>query len=169
MITVRTALLALTLVATACKPDDDTPTGGTEPTDDTPAAPVCPGDDEVRYVSDDPQTCMVIRYACQPGESFWSDPDCGCGCELPEPEGQPCGGIAGLRCAEGYYCAFPAETRCGSGDQMGTCTWRPEMCITLYKPVCGCDGQTYSNSCSAAAAGMSVAGDGACEGSAVQQ
>ncbi len=38
----------------------------------------------------------------------------------------------------------------------GTCTVRPEVCIQVHKPVCGCDGTTYSNSCYAASAGVDV-------------
>jgi len=209
----RTTLFAATLGALAllgCKPDNDASgtSGGT-----TPTGPICPGADEVRYVSEDPDTCAVIRYTCNPGETGYSDAECGCGCELPdcpeanadfsyvahdpgtcaairytcEPgfshwssacgcgcvkngtEGAPCGGIMARQCEDGFFCAFDAATQCGSGDQMGTCARRPDACILLYMPVCGCDGSTYSNSCSAAAAGVSVLHDGECVDTAVQQ
>ncbi|MCS6858612.1 MAG: Kazal-type serine protease inhibitor domain-containing protein, partial [Sandaracinaceae bacterium] len=61
-------------------------------------------------------------------------------------------------CREGEYCA---------GDGCGTegmCVARPEGCPTVYAPVCGCDGRTYSNGCVAAASGVRVAHNGECGG-----
>jgi hypothetical protein len=35
-------------------------------------------------------------------------------------------------------------------------------CITLYDPVCGCNGKTYGNDCMATAAGIRVVSKGEC-------
>ncbi len=73
-----------------------------------------------------------------------------------------CGGIAGVQCDDGFYCLFEVGS-CGSGDQSGVCAEIFEVCIENFQPVCGCDGQTYSNECFAGAAGVSVEREGACD------
>jgi Kazal-type serine protease inhibitor domain/Somatomedin B domain len=82
-------------------------------------------------------------------------------CEAPVAPA--CGGLAGLRCDEGFYCDYSADANCGFADQTGVCREIPADCTEAIVPVCGCNGETYDNSCAAAQAGMSVKTDGTCE------
>ena len=73
-----------------------------------------------------------------------------------------CGGFAGFICSDNEWCHYPDGAVCGAGDFFGTCRSRPKVCTDIYLPVCGCDGETHSNACVAAAAGTDVAYPGKC-------
>lgn len=92
-----------------------------------------------------------------------ADVDEVCGIEPPPSEGEPCGGFLGNTCSDDEYCAYVPGEHCGAADASSTCEPRPEACIELFAPVCGCDGNTYSNSCFAAMAGTGVVAEGECE------
>ena len=59
----------------------------------------------------------------------------------------------------GDYCAKDV----GDCEGLGVCSDRPEACIRLYLPVCGCDGTTYPNACDAAREGVNVLANVPCE------
>jgi len=61
-------------------------------------------------------------------------------------------------CSAGDYCAKAV----GQCDGAGACEPRPEVCTEIFDPVCGCDGMTYTNSCKASSAGVTVHRAGEC-------
>jgi hypothetical protein len=90
--------------------------------------------------------------------------------------GTPVTYCGGAQCGDNQFCQYPEGYCVGTvrpvpaGDQAGApvpvdpgvCTDLPDACGEIYSPVCGCDGVTYDNPCSASAAGMNVATTGAC-------
>lgn len=73
------------------------------------------------------------------------------------------GGATG--CDVGQYCKKD-NGECLTKN-FGTCEAKSQFCPMMYMPVCGCDGETYGNSCTASGAGQSVAYMGECQGNVV--
>lgn len=112
----------------------------------------CGGDD-----GGDPDASPTIDGA--PADAS-SDPD-GAGPDAGET-GAVCGGFAGLQCDEGLWCDY-RNNFCGGDDFQGTCRELPTACTEEVDPVCGCDGEVYTNECEANAAGIDIAANGSCE------
>lgn len=92
--------------------------------------------------------------AAQAGALIASEGECG-------SQPQVCGGIAGIGCPDAQYCQLETGNCCC--DFTGICVDIPLGCPDVDDPVCGCDGATYGNECEAAAVGVSLDHDGACE------
>lgn len=87
--------------------------------------------------------------------------------DVPPPtEAGGVGAICGTRgappCSGDLYCQYPEAASCGETDAPGTCQQRTEICTRDYRPVCGCDGRTFGNACTAGAEGVSVRHAGPC-------
>jgi hypothetical protein len=72
-----------------------------------------------------------------------------------------CGGSDGGTCAAGQFCEPPVGD-CAAGAP-GSCVPKSPVCIPVLLAVCGCDGRTYENFCTARASGVGVSHYGPCE------
>ncbi len=113
---------------------------------------------------------MHMRYAC--GDGTYAGPtgrciqssDGYCGWEVSEcvpPAQQACGARGLGPCPSGQFCDT-SSAACGRGDQAGVCREITFACPRHYAPVCGCDGNNYSNTCVANSRGIAVDHHGPC-------
>jgi hypothetical protein len=65
-------------------------------------------------------------------------------------------------CLQSEY--YDVTGACGAPDLPGTCKPVPEFCFEIYKPVCGCDGRSYSNDCVRLHAQVQLDHAGPCDG-----
>lgn len=126
----------------------------------------CGEEDELGLCSERPSICPeLFEPVCGcDGETYANDCYAAMNGVNIQSEGEcpaACGGIAGTPCPSGQYCQFEQGT-CGEADLTGQCRERPDMCTEEFDPVCGCDGETYSNDCFAAREGVNVRSQGEC-------
>jgi len=76
--------------------------------------------------------------------------------EGPGNEGEKCFLNDHNFCTKGLFCRVGNYACREEDNPQGTCVPEPEVCSLELHEVCGCDGRTYSNPCSAYAAGVNI-------------
>ena len=77
-------------------------------------------------------------------------------------KGETCGGIFPLTCDKGLWCQNPAG-ECKIINAQGKCDVIPRSCPRNFRPVCGCDGNTYNNNCERQMAKVQLDHTGRCK------
>ena len=77
-------------------------------------------------------------------------------------DGATCTTDDGKSCRPGSYCKRPFGACVEVPKGEGLCSPIPDICGDEVKPVCGCNGKTYSNICLAEIDDANIAHEGSC-------
>lgn len=133
---------------------DDAAADATDTADDTAADATDTADDAAPDAADTAEDTAQDATDTSDTEADTAEPDAeDTGADIPDT-GSTCDlNLSTNPCAFGDFCRAEPMT-CNYGEATGICAPRPELCTAEYNPVCGCDGVTYGNACTAEAAGQ---------------